>query len=62
MLPGHTLTLPIADDFIDIHVALSPRASLPDYKGKMIIQFAIMNLESEMNSIYIHVLQTVMQL
>ena len=38
--------LPVADDLIDIHVALSPGASLPDDEGKVIIQFTIMNLSS----------------
>ena len=36
--------LPVADDFIDVHVALCPGASLPDDQGKVIVQLTIMNL------------------
>lgn len=34
---------PVADDFIDIHVALSPRASLPHHQWKVVIKFPIMD-------------------
>lgn len=39
-----TLHVPVADDFIDVHVALCTGASLPDDQRKVIVQLTIMNL------------------
>ena len=36
--------IPVADNFIDIHVALSSRAGLPDDQWEVLIQFTIVNL------------------
>lgn len=35
---------PVANDFIDVHVTLGARASLPNHQGEMVIQLTLVHL------------------
>ena len=41
--PAHQGNRTVGDDFVYVHMELSSRSGLPDYKREMIVQFPIRN-------------------